>query len=954
MECIGDAKKDKEAWSKEDEVIYKHLGYSYDKFRSKPLIRYLMTGAGKGGSTAVSEWESWAENILGSSIADVTVKDAQWVEAQTRNLETAVKRAVFKDGSGLKQFLIKVATLPADMFNYHGLGHVHEKIAEADQVKAQRRAGLSQKLKAIQDAVHEITGTSVKEASRIFRDVNTDVEQKFADFQLKKKGGNKVEIEIARKAHQEAVRRFEELTGDKSTANRSARVIRLIAETLDGQISEKQLRAKLGSDAEFGTLKRVIDKTKELTSEFSKLFNESSLKFRDMLAYELEAKMTKEDALEAATQITQYVPEEMYYPNRNLLTLYQRVEGIVKAKEIIAKEQGDSFIEQLNTLIGSERSAHANHRKGKSSMINYNMFDVLDVYGKEVYDHTHAADVGQIASTFERRLMNLDVIRNSAGKNTQEVKYANSVRRLLMAQMNQIFDKKAATFADNTLATLSAYQVFSKLTNPSTSLNNRVEGIMQYLAHTGLTRVNNVKRLQKTYKKEISDALIEAHTEFTVENLTDPAWNPANNAALRSMLSEHDLVDAETLRGLELNGAMGLMRKGMSKLAGKGMSLMLWEKAENANRQEAFMMGAAEGAHFMEGKWRDRILQGGITQHLIDTYTLSTKLVNEAKSAKGKQAKNDARTKLYEELRNKYIIRQGYRSMFQTQFQYSESSRNFMDMNAKTSWITMFQHYPRSLASTVLWAMNDVKSLYQTGGIGALKGEITARKFAENKEGTMNKIRDGLAINHRLNHVLTLGGISMLRNIIRMNTGMVAFNLLSHPFAEIMSDLYNYFVDDEPMGKRDKAWELLYGRNQPIRRVTGPLVGTVLDAASVPAKEFLQAMDGIGMATVEAGVRDGSMVEYLSTALGLAGARPSDRALTDNGRKDYNSAFGVAKDYALHSFSIYGKGQAWVNALVKRNPHEISLTSLRMIGVRPDWKVINQAKDDNFARDVRP
>lgn len=954
MKCNKDVFRDDESMSKEDKAILKNLTSSYDTFRKDPIVRLLMTGSGKGGSTSVGEWRTWAENILGSSLSDVSLKDSEWVAAQTKSLQVSSRKAIFTNGGGLREYMIKAALLPADLFKYHGLGNIHEQISEADQIKAERRVKLLGRLGKLKNYVNEISNLSVAEGTKILREANKAVEVANANLELAKKGGDAAKIETARKAHEQALERFDATTGERQTANHSAKILRLIAERLNNDISDKQLRAKIGKSASYGTVKRIIDETRNLTKDFENLMQESSVKLEEMLRYQLEQRMPLEDAARLAKEITQFDAIDEYYPNRNLLALFQRVDGIAKAQELIYKDPGtQSFIDQINSLIDTQRTQHAKHRKTKSSLIDYNMFDVLDVYGKEVYDHAHAAQVGLIAARFEHRLMDLDVIKATAGKpNSKEQLYANSVRKLLMAQMNQMFQKKAATFADNSLATISAFQVFAKLTNPSTTINNRFEGVLQYISHHGVHRYKHVKQLQRHYKKEILEAMEEAHTDFAVEDITDPSWNPANNKEVAKMLAEHDLLDAAEIAKMNANGAIGNMRKWMSKIAGKGMSAVLWEKTENDNRKEAFMMGAAEGAEFIESKWKDRFLQGDIPQYLVENFQLDMNKVNAARNAKGDNIQ-PARLELYKHLRNRYIMRQGYRSMFQTQFQYSESARNFMDLNAKTSWITMFQHYPRSLASTIMWAMHDVKSLYDVGGLKALKGEITARKYGDSKEGLMTNIRDNLTVNHRLNHVLTLGGMSVLRHMIRMGTGFTMFNILSHPLAEIMQDLYSYFVDDEPTSKSDKAWELLYGRNQPIRRITGPLVSTALDVASVPAKEFLQAMDGVGMAAIEVGIRDGSLVQFLSDALGTVGVRPTEQALTDRGRKDYNSAMDVAKDYALHSFAMYGKGTRWVNALVSKNPHEITLESAKMIGIRPDWKVINQERDDRKAAEAR-
>lgn len=953
MECKYTMFDDDKDLTPDDKEIKRQLRYSLDAYSKDPVVRLLMTGAGKGAGASFGEWRTWAENILNSSLDNVTVKDAQWIAAQTRGLVKSTKRALFKDEASVREYLIKAATLPYDLFAYHGIGNIHERMSIADQIRSQRVSGLDLKIQKLSRSIEGLAGMSLQEADNLFKNLNEEVERTNAVYNVlkKKPGESQANIEAARVNWERAKEKLNlQTSNDSLEANNSARVLRLIAEYLNGEpsvyssdpeVSKKRLLAKLGKGADYGTVTRVINEARELTDHFKSLLLESKGKFRDMLYYELEGIMAPDEAKQFADEITQFHEEESYYPHHNLVSLYQRVNGLLEAHKAIMDTPRDGLLEKLNDIVATQRTAHTKVRKG-GGLIDYNMISVFKQYGKEVYDHAHAADVGIIASSFVRELGRLDTIRNAAGNpESKEVMYANSVRRLLMAHVNQIFDRKVATVTDEALGTISAFQVFSKLTNPSTTINNRLEGILQYMSHSGITHVAQLRKLKDVYKNDIDEALREAHTDFNIEDVVD-IHNLANNKLMRKVLNETDMLDVDELRKMEIAHRLSEARGLMGKISTLGLKAVLWPAAENANRREAFELGAAAAAEHVNTSWRDLFLQGKWTPYLEKEYDLNKDLL-----VKAKEGKMEDREALFRHFRNKYILRQGYRSMFQTQFQYSETSRNFMDLNAKTSWITMFQHYPRSLASAVMWAMHDVQNLVEVGGVSALKGQISSMKYGESKTGLGKWANENLTMNHRLNHVVTLAGIAMLRNAVRLSTGWVMFNVMQTPFTQIMQDLYDYFVDDQPQSKQNRAWELMYGRDQPVRQFIGPTASTALDVASVPAKEFLQAMDGVGMALIEVGIRDGSMGQYLSDSLGGLGLRTTNRALTDNGRKDYTDAMSVVRDYGLSQFAVYGKGQSLVNSLVAGDPNKIAIESLRMAGIRPDWNIIKEKQASN-------
>jgi hypothetical protein len=343
---------------------------------------------------------------------------------------------------------------------------------------------------------------------------------------------------------------------------------------------------------------------------------------------------------------------------------------------------------------------------------------------------------------------------------------------------------------------------------------------------------------------------------------------------------------------------------------------------ENQNREAAFELGAAEAAEYVNNVWKSRFKRSNIggkdVDYLVRNFNLDKNLY-----AKAKKGDKEAQDGLWKQFRSRYIVRQAYRGMFQTQFQYSRSARNFMDLDSKTHWLTLFQHYPRSLASTVAWAMSDAKNLYEVGGLKALGRTLSSKS--------------GFAINHRTQHVLTLGMISGLRQLVRVNKGFVLLNVLSHPIGEMLADLVDYFTDDSDMGRERKLESAVSGYDQPIRRITGPMFGELMDVLS--------------LMIVKNGIDDGTLNEWLgsqvgSTAAGLAGFKLNEEALTEYGRREYSNAWDITREHILwDSFAIKDKATNLIGAINSSDWPGFGTAAARSVGIRPDWEVIKDKKN---------
>jgi len=935
MECNKSVGSGKKEFTKEDKEIYKNLRYSYDAYMKNELLRFVMTNAGKNGLRSNIEWKFWAENILNSSLDHVTIKDAQFLAAHTKSLESAIKRKVFTGASHMKEFLIKAMLLPQDLWQFHGLGRVHERFTEADNIKAGRMADLKTRISILTNKLQSLAGTSVKDASKNIQLVNEKIEKANAKFRILAEAEVKdnSKIEVAREELQAAKQQLFNMSQNPD-ADPAGKALILISKALNGEISHekfKTITGRLGGSAKYENIASAFAEATDILDYLRTIGIDASSKLNKIVYNDLSMFMSDVDAKKAASDITQFVEEDDYFPNMGLSSLYRRVQAVSKVRKLIGKSPSSTVVGKIRELIDSERTAHAKIRKGGRSLINYDPIEVIKIYAEEMFTHSHAASVGMIASDLVSNLENLNVIKAAIDNpNSPEVMYVASVKKLVMAQMSQIFDKQVSTTADEAIGTMTSFQVFAKLANISTSINNRIEGILMYLSHGGIANIRRRRALLEKHKSTIAEAEAEAHTAFGSSNMFDPSVRASSSKNLREVLSATDIEDYNLIRDDFLHGPISALRRHVMDIGGKALWAVGWETGENANRRESFNQGAAEAAEFAQSSWRNDFLKGQIPEGLIDNFELNRAEVEAAKKNK------DLRPALFKKFLNKYIIRQGFRALAQTQFQYSESARNYMDLNSKTSWITMFQHYPRSLASTVFWSMYRVNSLYKTGGVRALSGQITSKNLGGLPQDRLNKF----SINNDLSHVLTLGGMSLLRELIRSKTGLVLFNTLTHPAIDIIKDLYAYFVDDEPASKRNRSWELLYGRNQPIRNVTGPLVGTALDVASVPVKNFLGSIDSVALGLVEQGVHDGSVMDFVSSALGAGGFRTTDRALTDQNRKNLGSIVDILQYNALHSFSMYGKTQGLVNSIVSRDPKEMFFQSGRMLGVKYDWSVL--------------
>jgi len=917
---------DKENQMEEYDKSYKILEEAYRLFRNNQIMRLNLTGAANIGSRMKKDFKTHIEFMLQiSDIRQTPIKlaDAQYVLSHIKEADKASKRIAYAGEGQFRSDFMRSALLPRDLFNRQGMGKLFEVIGEYDAIKDQKLARSGHILKQLQGHMDSLHNLSTKKAQKKIQDVTDKYAialskyMRMKDQNIENPGTfTKDQMANANSEVQKSKEQQEALWGVGAEGDPAVRLLRELGKALDtGDLVRLQKNMK-GMDS--GQLRDIYNTAVEFVSEFKKVYASSTEATRTMIQHELEPIFGETEAAKMAKNIVPYKEITEYYPHRNLISLFHAADRVVKVQT--ALDTGVAK-DDLRSMVASWTTGHARERHGGKSPIDWNSLGVLSAYAQEMVEYEHAARVGSELSKYMKDLGNLRVVKDAIMNGDDQnpyFQYAGSVRKMLIAYSHQIFDKKIGTIFDETVNTAAAFQVLTKLVNPATSMNNRLEGILQYVSYFG-DKNNYINGLLKTHGKELGQIKSEAHTDFRVQSLIDMDITKTQRSKLQEVLTDKDIDSMESINAEKARLGLQVARKGVSKAASLGLKYTLWEGNENRNRQESFDRGAVEALHYINTKWKSRFVEmGDIPDYLVRNFKLDRGRLKDAKDNK-----EGAREELWNEFKKKYAIRQGFRAMFQTQFQYSASARSILDLNPKTRLLTMFQHYPRSLASVIAWDMWNVKNLFQVGGFKGV--------FQGNKQGRV--------FNRDLQRILSVGAIAAIRNVVRFKTGWVLGNLMVHPIAEVMSDLISYFNDDDPEHKGDKAWQLMYGYDQPVRRFTGPF--------------FSEAADALSLGMIKAGIDDTTMPEWLASTLGLLGARPNEEALTLQGRRNYSTAWDVVRETLLwDATAVLPKSAALARSVMDWNMQGASMEALRMVGIRPDWKQVSEKRREESIRNI--
>lgn len=941
-DCVSPYKGDKRNLKPADEAVMDMIGKSYDIWKRDSVLRYILSLSPHGGNVGMKNWNAWIRHFTGAGEDPLTMADAQRAVAELTKIQKAIKR-IGNDETGLRAFLKKVGTLPVDQMRLAGLGDIHLDTAIVDQMRDTELGFLTTHIKELYTTMDAIHGRSSERAAKKMAELEAEVSKAQAAVAAigeESKGGGEVgrrlgKAKLRLTEANEALDKF--LSGDAKGGDEAGRMLRDFGMVLDGSMKRAEFRKiwsrrnsgavrellARGDAFMYGSTRKAGHKINEKTGEIEEVEHhvggflpmlKSAVRDAEeniFMMLRASGKYGEADAREAAQKMTTFTELKNYYPHKNLMAMYWAMQN---AKAVRSATISGDFTEVDGIISKGTGTGIVMERTTGSRNISWNSVNVLAAYGEEVIRYKHANKAARILNEFIHGLGNVDTIKvardkhKGTGQSDALFKYYDNVRKMLMAYAHDMLDTRVPTFMDDAVSTLVAHQAFVKLSSPSTSALNRAEGILHYFAWNGFRR--NLSRFRDTHSQELGEILAKASTNFRAEDAFDVDSGGNRMMGMRRYLSEADVKDHKLLTAEMAQIAAQKAKAGVGKLATAGMKVWGWDKAENANRREAFMLGAAEALMYINNKWYSRFMSGNVPEYMIRRFRLK----------KDGDQSNEAR---WEDFKEKYVIRQGYRAMFQTQFQYTRSQRNMLDKNSATKLFHMFQHYPRSLASQVAWAAYDVKNLYEVAG---LKG-IFSRTTRESLQG-------GFVMNQNMQYLMSIGAIHMMRQAIRASAGIVLGQLASHPLQEIVEDLVGYFNDDEPEDKQNRFW----GRGV-MNEVTGPA--------------YSELMDALSLAALKLGMDSGELPTYLTEAARLTtGFRPNATLLSENGRRDYNNITDVVRETFLwDSMAIYPKSMRIIHAIQAGDSGKTIQEVARAVGIRPDYK---RTKEVNSRKERDP
>lgn len=927
MSCVPYTDQANKALSKKDLEIAELLEKSGKMFMEDSVVRFLLTQSPAGGNAGRNNWKAWIQDFVGvSSMGQITKADVQRSIAEISKMKKAVKRISGEDSTGARALFKKLASLPQDQLRMAGLNELHLDTSIVDQTRDMAMTDLSAKIKDIYRRIDQITGlkseVAAKEIAK-FEVEEAKAQAVHAKLQDMKRKGENVDKKI-RDVQRELKRIREEkdkVFSGEGKSGKAAKLLRDFGLYLNGDMSKKEFVDKwrggnrdqidllISSAESFMHGEKIVEKTKEgeelvkVVGGYLPMLREAVDAARKNMALQLKHKYGEEKAWEMAERLVDFKEIDKYYPHKNLMSLYWTMENASKVRE--ASLSGEySEVEKL--VASGGRTGHIMERTSDSKNISWNSVNVLAAYGEEVIRYSHANQAALMINRFVDKLSNIDTIRSamkSGDTQNEYYKYFDNVRRMLISYSSDMLDTKVPNLLDDAMSTLVAYQAMMKLTSPSTSLLNRAEGVLHYMAWNGMRR--GLRGFSEQHKHELLGIMAEAHTNFRPEDVFMDSFNSKNVGELHRWLADYDIADIKLLTSEKAQLGVKATKGAVSKIASLGMRAMGWQKAENANRKESFMLGAAEALQYIKTVWEPRFNEGRVPKYMYERYGINPS------SSKAAQ---------WTEFKKKYVIRQGYRAMFQTQFQYNLSQRNMLDKNSVTKPFHMFQHYPRSLASAIGWAAYDVKTLSDVAGLRGIFSKTSGES-----------INGGYFMNKNSQYLLSVGAIHGMRQAIRMFGGIILGQLATHPLQEIIEDLIGYFKDDDEDSRHDRFW----GKGI-ANEITGPLYSDVMDAISLGALKL--------------GIESGEMPMYLEEMSRLTfGFRPDESLLTEEGRRNYSSLYDVVRETFLwDSAAIYPKSIRMMHAIQSGESSQILLEGLRSAGIRQDYK--KKKKDDKAVK----
>ena len=705
------------------------------------------------------------------------------------------------------------------------------------------------------------------------------------------------------------------------------------------QIDRKQLeaviRAEIGTEVESAEIKGIVDDVAGFLEKNAKLVRKAFKAQRENMVHSLmrgERRMTRDEAFDLVNRFIQLTMRDLYFPrlSNEAMARFERVSMQTDSVRDMRTVLEQAIADPKSFAFEGEGSPHTMERQfgAPSSDVSYNMAKVLSRYSQKIADYYHNNQLELISNRFLERLWTTSRAIKTDGERADFEKYVGAITEYIADFVDRSKNTPQAGKLYNVMKTLAAWKagLTMGMLNPSTPLVNLAEG--QLLIFTRAGRYYFHDQQKKTIWQQMNRELGigNEYTDITENDLLGFSNEGIGSRRLPTNLSK----EQRELYGMVLLDHSTLWTDRLSRLTSNiaKKTLILQRKAENANRSRAFKSGSIMEYEFLqhhrasfldsEANARRFLEHGDYSDFEITKDSLSTKA---------------GREKIWQKIVKERVVKAGFEMVFQTQWNYNQVARHYLERQPVGKILMMYQHYPLSWLSALRKNFEVLDSLRAAGAFdgGGVRGSAKAMIAPTSRDVTMGTSL-GLPINQEAMFALSAGIIGLTLGAIRYNSGVVLGQLWQHPAAEAAEDMVKY-VKYGFEGKFEQRKTLFWGRGM-VNNFTGPV--------------YSDLMDAISLAALKTGIDDGDMPRFAADVLrGTVGFRPNDLLLTEYGMRKFSNAWDVMYEtFGLGAMSVAPKAARFARSIPGLSPgadmKDFSYALVRAAGVR-DERMMNES-----------
>jgi hypothetical protein len=699
------------------------------------------------------------------------------------------------------------------------------------------------------------------------------------------------------------------------------------------KIDRKQLeviiKKEIGSKDQTAEIAGIVDDIATYLEKNAKLMRMGFKAERENMVHTLmrgERRMTKEEATDLTNRFMSLKMRDLYFPrlSNEAMARFERVNmqtnGIMDLRttleRAIADPEGFAF--------EGEGSPHTMERQfgTPSSDVSYNMTKVLSKYSQKIADYYHNNQLQLISNRFLERLWTTSRAIKTPAEQEAFNQYVGGVTEYIADFVDRSKHTPQSGKLYNTMKTLAAWKagLTMGMFNPSTPLLNLVEGQLLLFTRAGRYYFHDAKK--KAIWQDMSRDLDigREYTDITENDLLGFGNEGIGTHRLPSNLSK----EQRELYGMVLLDHGALWTDRMSRLTSTiaKKSLTLQRKAENINRSKAFKSGAIMEYEFLENhrasflnskeNARKFLEYGDYKEFEIGADALETKA---------------GREKVWRKIVQERAVKAGFEMVFQTQWNYNQVARHYLERNPVGKILMMYQHYPLSWLASLRKSFDILDSLRSAGAFdgGGVRGSAKAMIAPTSKDVTMGTSL-GVPINQEAMFALSAGVIGLTLTAMRYNSGIVLGQLWQNPAFEAAEDMAKY-IKYGFEGKHEQKKTLFWGKGL-VNSFTGPVYSDLMDAISLGA--------------LKSGIEDGDMPRFAADILrGTVGFRPNDMLLTEYGMRRFSNAWDVMYEtFGMGAMSVAPKAARFARSIPGLSPgadiKDLSYAIVRAAGIRDE------------------